>query len=45
MKQCEHNFEWGYTIEPVVYCTICDKEITDIFPNISYKYIEKLVEK
>lgn len=42
---CEHVFANGYTLEPVVYCTICDREATDIFPNMSYKHIEKLVEK
>lgn len=44
-KECEHNFEYGYTLETVIYCTICDRDATDIFPNMSYKHIEKLVEK
>ena len=42
--KCEHKFKNGYTLEPVVYCTICDKEATELFPNMSYKHIEKLIE-
>ena len=30
MKQCDHYFDCGYTIEPIVYCTKCDKEIDEL---------------
>ena len=41
---CEHHFIWGYTLEPVIFCEICNKDATDIFPNMHYKHIEKLVD-
>jgi hypothetical protein len=43
LNTCEHRFVSGYTMEPVVYCEICDREATDIFPNMAFKHIEKLV--
>ena len=43
-KECKHEFAHGYTLEPIVYCTICDREATDIFPNMDYRHIEKLIE-
>ena len=27
IMECEHYFKWGYSIEPCVYCTKCDKEL------------------
>ena len=24
--KCEHYWEWGYTLEPTIYCIKCDKE-------------------
>ena len=42
-ETCEHNFIWGYTLEPVIFCEICNRDATEIFPNMSYKHIEKLV--
>jgi len=44
LNECEHEFAHGYTLEPVVYCTVCDREATDIFPGMAYKHIEKLVK-
>ena len=29
MNNCEHYFEWGYTLEPIVYCIKCNKELDD----------------
>ena len=43
-ETCEHSFIWGYTLEAVVFCEICNKDASTIFPNMSYKHIEKLVE-
>lgn len=43
-KECKHEFANGYTLESVTYCTICDKEATELFPNMDYKHIEKLVQ-
>ena len=43
-NECSHSFAWGYTLEPVVYCTICDMEANDIFPSMSYEHIEKLIK-
>lgn len=43
-NKCEHEFANGYTLEPVVYCTICNRDAADIFPGMAYKHIEKLVQ-
>ena len=43
-NECTHSFEHGYTLEPVIYCTICGRDATDIFPNMSYEHIEKLMK-
>lgn len=43
LSLCEHEFANGYTLEPVVYCLICNRDANEIFPNMSYKHISKLV--
>lgn len=44
-NKCQHNWVEGYTLEPIVYCDICDKEISDIYPNMKYEDTLKLIGK
>ena len=33
--ECDHYFEWGYTLAPCVYCTKCKKELDELGINES----------
>lgn len=44
-NNCEHNWVEGYTLEPIVYCDICDKEVSDIYPNMKYIDTIKLTKR
>ncbi len=44
MSTCEHSFIWGCQGDTMVFCEICNRDATDIFPNMAYKHIEKLVK-
>jgi len=44
MKTCEHRFISGYQGDIIIFCEICNRDASDIFPNMPYKHIQKLVE-
>jgi len=44
-KECQHIWKHGYLAEPIIYCEICDREIQDVYSNMSNRDIEKLIGK
>jgi len=48
-EKCRHTFAQGYTMEPIIYCTKCDKELDEIFKeDLStidiYSYVYQLAD-
>ena len=38
MKKCRHYWQDGYTMEPIIYCKICDVELYDLIGASSGDY-------
>lgn len=43
MNNCEHYFECGYTLVPIVYCTKCNKELDDCGYDISILQTHEII--
>lgn len=43
--ECTHKFKSGYYADDlIIYCSICDREADDIYPGMSYKHAQKLID-
>lgn len=42
-KKCEHSFVQGYNGDIIIFCQICDQKAIDLFPEMPFKHIQKLV--
>lgn len=42
-QECNHVFKYGYTMDLVVYCVKCKKDVDDIYLGIKFSDAEKLI--
>jgi hypothetical protein len=40
---CLHNWKHGYTLEPVVFCTKCNKDADQVYKGMTYNEQCRLV--
>jgi hypothetical protein len=40
---CLHNWKHGYTLEPVVFCTKCNKDADEVYKGMTYNEQRRLV--
>jgi hypothetical protein len=42
MKNCNHEWKEGYTLEPIIFCAKCNIDLEDVYGLSIYKDLKKL---
>lgn len=40
---CSHDWKHGYTLEPVVFCSVCNKDADEVYKGMTYNEQCRLV--
>ena len=42
--KCKHEWAHGYTVEPIVYCKKCNRDIDEVYKGLPYNEATKIVD-